>query len=61
MNVASRLESHTKAAQQPVLIDAATRAALGDRIPVEALGPVEVKGRAAPVEAFAVVALSRGA
>jgi len=61
VNVASRLESHTKAAQRPILIDAATRAALGERVPVEPLGPVEVKGRAAPVEAFAVVALSSSA
>ncbi|MDH5288207.1 MAG: response regulator [Betaproteobacteria bacterium] len=58
VNVASRLESHTKAAKRPILIDAATAAALGGRVPVEALGPVEVKGRAAPVEAFAVAASS---
>jgi class 3 adenylate cyclase len=56
VNVASRLESHTKAARRAILIDAATRAALGERIAVEALGQVEVKGRAAPVETFAVVA-----
>jgi class 3 adenylate cyclase len=55
VNVASRLESHTKAAKRPILIDAATSAALAGRVPVEALGPVEVKGRAAPVDVFAVV------
>ena len=32
----------------------ATRAALGDRIAVEPLGPVAFKGKAAPVEVFAV-------
>jgi len=60
VNVASRLESHTKAAKRPILIDAATRAALGDQVPVEGLGPVEVKGRAASVEAFAVVTPGKG-
>jgi class 3 adenylate cyclase len=55
VNIASRLESHTKSAQRPILIDAATRAALGERVPVEPLGPVEVKGRAAPVDVFALV------
>lgn len=55
VNVASRLEGYTKIAQRPILVDAATRAALGERIAVQPLGAVEVKGRAAPVEAFAVV------
>jgi class 3 adenylate cyclase len=56
VNVAARLESHTKVARRSILIDATTRASLGERVAVEALGPVEVKGRAAPVEAFAVLA-----
>ncbi len=55
VNLASRLESHTKVAQRPILIDATTRAALGDRIAVEALGPVAVKGKSAAVDVFAVL------
>jgi adenylate cyclase len=56
VNVASRLEEHTKVARQPILIDAATRAALGDRLPVTPLGPVVVQGRSVAVEVFAVSA-----
>jgi len=54
VNLASRLEAQTKVAQRPILIDAATRAALGDGIAVEALGPVEIRGKAVAVEVFAV-------
>jgi adenylate cyclase len=54
VNLAARLESHTKVAQRPILIDAVTRAALGDRIAVEPLGPIQVKGKSAAVEVFAV-------
>jgi class 3 adenylate cyclase len=54
VNVAARLETHTKVAKRPILVDAATRAALGDAVVMEALGPVEVKGKTVPVEVFAV-------
>ena len=54
VNLAARLEAHTKVAQRAILIDAATRAALGDRIAVEPLGPVTFRGKALPVEVFAV-------
>jgi adenylate cyclase len=54
VNLASRLESHTKDAQRAVLIDAATREALGTRVPVEPLGAVQLKGKAATVQVFAV-------
>jgi class 3 adenylate cyclase len=53
VNLAARLEAHTKAAQRPILIDAATRAELEEGAALEALGPVEIKGKAAPVEVFA--------
>lgn len=56
VNVASRLETHTKVAGEPILIDGVTRAALSDSIAVRALGPVTVKGKLTAVEAFAVVA-----
>ncbi len=55
VNVASRLEAHTKVAKRTILIDDATRAMLGGLIDVEALGPVPLKGKSANVEVFAVV------
>ena len=54
VNLASRLETHTKVAQRAILIDEATRAALGDRITVEPLGPVPFKGKAAMVDVYAI-------
>ena len=54
VNLAARLEAHTKVADRHILIDDATRAALGDRMPVETIGPVLLKGKAAAVEVFAV-------
>jgi class 3 adenylate cyclase len=54
VNLAARLESHTKVAARAILIDLATREGVGDRIAVEPLGPVALKGKAAPVEVFAV-------
>jgi class 3 adenylate cyclase len=54
VNLAARLEAHTKVAQQPILLDAATRDGLGDGIAVRSLGSVVVKGRSAAVDVFAV-------
>jgi class 3 adenylate cyclase len=54
VNLASRLEAHTKVAQRPILIDAVTRAALGERFGVEALGAVPIRGKTVAVDVFAV-------
>jgi class 3 adenylate cyclase len=54
VNLAARLESHTKVAQRVILIDQATRSSLSERIAVEPLGPVPFKGKAAAVEVFSV-------
>ena len=54
VNLAARLETHTKESKRTILIDAATCAALAGRVPVELLGPVLFKGKASPVEVFAV-------
>jgi adenylate cyclase len=54
VNVASRLEGHTKVAARAILIDAETRAGLRDDIAVEGLGPVAIRGKVQPVEVFAV-------
>jgi len=54
VNLAARLEAHTKVAQRPILVDGATRAGLGDRVAVRSLGLVAIKGKHAAVEVFAV-------
>jgi len=54
VNLAARLEAHTKEAQRAILVDSATRAQLDQHFRIEALGAVSLKGKAAPVEVFAV-------
>jgi len=54
VNIASRLEGHTKQAGRAILIDAATRAGLASDASLEALGPVTVRGKTQAVEVFAV-------
>jgi class 3 adenylate cyclase len=56
VNLAARLEAHTKAARRAILIDDVTRAALGTDVALESLGPVPLKGKALPVEVYAVSA-----
>ncbi len=56
VNLAARLEAHTKLAGRPILIDGDTAAALRGTQTLEALGPVQLKGKAAAVEVFAVSA-----
>lgn len=54
VNLAARLESHTKEVGRVILIDPDTCHALGERCDTEALGAVQLRGKAAPVEVFAV-------
>jgi adenylate cyclase len=54
VNVASRLESHTKVVDRPILIDEHTLRGLDDEIAVEAHGDLMVKGKTRPVEVYAV-------
>jgi adenylate cyclase len=54
VNVAARLESHTKVVGRPILIDEHTRRGLDDVIPVEAQGELLVKGKTQPVQVYAV-------
>ena len=54
VNVAARVESLTRQLGADILCTAATREAAGDAFVTRALGSVEVKGRTAPVEVFAV-------
>jgi adenylate cyclase len=55
VNLASRLEAHTKVAGYGFLIDDATQRALGGNVPTQSLGEVPFKGKAAAVEIFAVM------
>ncbi len=54
VNLASRLETHTKTAERPLLIDAATQKVLRGSIAVDSLGAVTLRGKTQPVEIFAV-------
>jgi len=54
VNLAARLEAHTKQAQRPILIDRATLEALPPDVRVEVLGPVPMKGITPQIEVFAV-------
>jgi len=54
VNVAARLESHTKVLNRPILIDENTLGGLDDGIAVEAHGELEVKGKTQPVKVYAV-------
>jgi class 3 adenylate cyclase len=54
VNVAARLESHTKVVNRPILIDEHTRRGLDDGVAVEELGEVLLKGQTEPVSVYAV-------
>ena len=56
VNLAARLEAHTKEAGRAILIDEATRGDLKEAIAVEPLGSVAIRGKAASVDVFAVPA-----
>jgi class 3 adenylate cyclase len=55
VNVAARLESHTKVAGRPILINENTRSGLGDGIAVEPQGAVLMKGKTEPINVYAVL------
>jgi class 3 adenylate cyclase len=54
VNLAARIEDHTKTVQQPILIDQYTCEDLPEDIKVEALGAVLFKGKQQPIHIFAV-------
>ena len=56
VNLAARLEAHTKVLGQPILIDENTRSGLGGDIQIEDHGPVAVKGKTQAVRVFSVLA-----
>ena len=55
VNLAARLEAHTKVVGRSILIDEATRCAWSGGVPVLALGEAPLRGKAVPVHLFAVV------
>ena len=54
VNLAARLEAHTKEAGASILIDAATREGLSAGVRTEALGPRQFKGKSVVVDVYAV-------
>ena len=54
VNIAARLEAHTKILSSPILIDENTQRGLGDGIAVEAQGELQVKGKTQPVTVYSV-------
>jgi class 3 adenylate cyclase len=56
VNLAARLEAHTKVSGCSLLIDDATQAAVDSTVPTQGLGAVPFKGRANNVDIFAVLA-----
>ena len=54
VNLAARLEAHTKEAQRAILVDRATLESLPPDVQVEVLGAVPLKGISPGVEVFAV-------
>jgi len=54
VNVAARLEAHTKAIGHPILIDENTYALLNSTLTGEDLGPIDIKGKKDKVRVFAV-------
>lgn len=54
VNLASRIENHTKEVQRPILIDQYTAERLPKEIEVEELGPMLFKGKQQPINIFVV-------
>jgi class 3 adenylate cyclase len=54
VNLAARLEAHTKTAGRAILVDGNTQAALGNACASDALGPVLFTGKTKAVDVFAV-------
>src|SRR6185503_9641575 len=55
VNLAARLEAQTKVIGEPILIESATRMALGDAFKVKSHGPIQLKGKTVEVEVFSVL------
>ena len=56
VNLAARLEAHTKVVGQPILIEENTRQGLGENMLVEDCGPVDLKGKTQAVNVYSIPA-----
>ncbi len=54
VNLAKRIEDHTKVVQRPILIDQYTSEGLPEDIECESLGPVIFKGKQQPINIFSI-------
>jgi adenylate cyclase len=54
VNLAARIEGHTKVVQHPILVDQYTQEGLAEEITCEALGPIVFKGKQQPVQIYAI-------
>jgi adenylate cyclase len=54
VNIAARIQDHTRVVDRPILIDQYTREGLPEEIDVESLGPMLFKGKQQPIHIFAV-------
>ncbi len=54
VNLAARLESHTKVVGKPILIEDCVRSGLDSSIQVEDEGLLEIKGKSKPVQVYSV-------
>ncbi|HEY7693223.1 MAG TPA: response regulator [Gaiellaceae bacterium] len=54
VNLAARLEAHTKVVDRPILIDEDTRSGLNGEIPLEAQGELLLEGKTQPVSVYSV-------
>ena len=54
VNLAARLEAHTKVAGQPILIDESTCQSLSGAIQVINLGPAQIKGKTQEITIYAI-------
>jgi class 3 adenylate cyclase len=54
VNIAARLEAHTKILNRPILIDENTQRGVGGEIPLEAQGELQVKGKTQRVNVYSV-------
>jgi adenylate cyclase len=60
VNLAARLEAHTKVAGRAILIDASTQHALREQVRTDVLGDVPLKGKTPYAGIFAVVTRQPG-
>ena len=54
VNLAARIEAHTKTVQKPILVDQYTQEGLPEDVEYESLGPVIFKGKQQPINIFAI-------